>query len=132
MRSKKIFLPCGAFLVHHPQVFRFFTKRPQKVGVPVDPIDRLKETHARVVEVKALLDALDNEMRVFKSLHKIRTDRFSRLLGVESPGIGGFAAIDAQWRELLRRRDRLVSAWHEALRIWSEVKETAKNEKCAA
>ncbi len=87
--------------------------------IAVEPIDYKAAALERVKALKVKLDALDSEMLHFKTLHRIRTDRFSRLLSVESPGIAGFEPIAVEWRVLLKRRDSLVSQWHEALHTWS-------------
>jgi hypothetical protein len=111
-----------------------FAKSQQVFEEPVEPesvVDREAEAHQVVVELKMKLAALDADMLAFKSLHKIRTDRFSRLLGVESTTIGGFAEIEREWRILVRRRDSLISQWHAALYRWAELKEAAKAAKNA-
>lgn len=76
----------------------------------------------RVRELKVLLAALDAEMLAFKTKFTIRSDRFGRLLGIQSPSLTGRAAIENEWRALLCRRDRIVADWHQALHVWSELK----------
>ena len=92
-----------------------------KTPLPIEPepIDYKAAALERVKALKLKLDSLDGEMLAFKSQHKIRTDRFGRLLSVESAGIAGFEPIAVEWRVLLKRRDSLVSQWHEALHTWS-------------
>ena len=86
------------------------------------PTDPEAECLARVRTSKAVLDEINSEMREFKSRYKIRTDSFGRLLGVESPTLGGRAAIETQWRALLARRDKAVAEWHSALHEWADAK----------
>ena len=93
---------------------------------PIALVDREGLALAKVRELKSSLDALDSEMRAFKTENQVKTDRFGRLLGVQCAELTGRAAIEDQWRALLRKRDGLVGAWHAALRAWSEVKEAAK------
>jgi len=97
----------------------------QEISEPTiaPPIDRVQETQRRVRALKNELDLLDAEMLKFKTENRITTDRFSRLLGVNCNEITGRAAIEREWRVLLRRRDALVSAWHRALFEWSQAKE---------
>lgn len=84
--------------------------------------DPVEEAHARVKVLKEQLDALDGEMKTFKTRHKITTDRFSRLLRAEAP-FAEFGKIQLAWRILLRRRDGLVSEWHKALHQWASEKD---------
>lgn len=102
---------------------------PPTAVAAVEP-DREAEAHAVVVELKAQLAELDAEMLHFKSKFKIRTDRFSRLLGCES-GMSGYAEIEREWRTLLHKRDSLVTQWHAALFRWAEAKELAKAKETA-
>jgi hypothetical protein len=88
---------------------------------PAPPIDRFAEARERMVQLKTELDALDDEMRHFKTTHGISTDRFGRLLSVHCE-LTGRAAIEAAWHELLTRRDALVPQWHESLHEWSDLK----------
>jgi hypothetical protein len=116
-------------------VFKFWTKRPEKVAIsPELEIDRLAEAHGRVRELKAQLATLDAEMMNFKTKYKIRTNRFSQLLGVEC-GFAEHDSVATQWRVLLKRRDGLMASWYAALREFADAKqmEVAKNEThCAA
>lgn len=90
------------------------------------PVDREAEAHAEVVALKAKLAELDAEMLRFKSTFKVRTDKFGRLLGCESPGLGGFTEIEREWRTLLHKRDSLIPQWYSALHRWANEKEMAK------
>jgi len=109
-------------------MFGFLSKKPenQDIAEP-EPVDREAEARARVQALKPQLAELDDEMLAFKSKFKVRTDRFSRLLGVECPGIDGYPVVETQWRTLLKKRDALVAQWHQALKAWSEAKTEAKN-----
>jgi hypothetical protein len=89
-------------------------------------VDRVEHALQRVRELKSALDALDAEMLAFKSQNKITTDRFGRLLGLRCAELNGRAAIEREWRTLLRRRDGLVAGWHKALFDWSQAKEASK------
>jgi hypothetical protein len=94
---------------------------------PTPPeVSREEMAHARVVALKRELDLLNGEMLRFKTANKIRTDKFSRLLGVESPSIGGREVLRREWQTLLNRRDALVSAWHQSLHEWAQAKELKK------
>jgi len=89
-------------------------------------VNHVEETQSRVRELKNSLDALDAEMLAFKNKNRITTDRFSRLLGVNCSEMGGRAAVEREWRCLLRRRDSLASQWHAALHEWASMKGAAK------
>jgi hypothetical protein len=107
-------------------MFDLWTKTPQKVAIAAQPaVDYEAIAHERVRELKTKLDELDREMLHFKTKNRIRTDKFGRLLGVECAEITGYGAVSTQWRILLKRRDGLVTQWHEALKTWCETKETA-------
>jgi hypothetical protein len=93
---------------------------------PEPVVDRVAEAQARVTELKSELSLLDAEMLAFKTKNRVTTDWFGRLLGVQCAAMNGRAAIEKQWRALLKRRDGLVSAWHKALFKWSEVKGQSK------
>jgi hypothetical protein len=90
------------------------------------PVDREAEALSRVRLLKAQLNEIDREMLEFKTKHAVKTDRFSRLLSVHSPGMTHYAAIRTEWDALLRRRDKTVAQWHAALHSWSEAKGAAK------
>jgi hypothetical protein len=98
----------------------------EKIEIAEPPIDAFSEALARVRALKASLDSLDKEMLAFRTANKVRTDRFSRLLAIECPTLNGRAAIEFQWRSLLRRRDKLANEWHAALHRYAELKEAAK------
>jgi hypothetical protein len=100
-------------------------KKAVKILEIEPPIDRVEQTQQRVRELKAQLDELDGEVLEFKTKHSVRTNRFGVLLGVNAPGFLEFARVQEQWRELLARRDKVVSAWHAALHEWSEAKQEA-------
>jgi hypothetical protein len=87
------------------------------------PVDAEAACRERVRVAKAELDRVDSAMLAFRTLHKIRTDRFGRLLAVESPTLGGYGKIQAEWEALLRRRDAAVSEWHACLHVWATVKQ---------
>jgi len=89
------------------------------------PIDREAQALNRVREIKAALNALDAEMQRFRSQHSIRADRFGRLLQIICP-LTARAAIETEWRELLKRRDRLMADWPAALSELNEIRRTEK------
>ena len=100
-------------------------RAPQKeTPAPIPaPIDREAEARTKVRLLKASLNALDADMLHFKTKHRVKTDSFGRLLGIESPSMTGYAQIRIEWDALLRRRDRNVAQWHSALKAWSEAKQ---------
>ena len=107
----------------------WWAERTQAVAesAPVAPVvDREAEALSRVRLSKAALDEIDREMLQFKTKHAVKTDRFSRLLSVHSPGMTGYSAIRCEWDALLRRRDKAVAQWHAVLREWSQAKEQQK------
>ena len=106
----------------------FGDNRQLKVELPplAPPVDRIDAALARVKELKTALELLDAEMLAFKTKNKITADRFGRLLGCHCATITGKAAIETEWRTLLKKRDGLASAWHAALFAWSELKGAAK------
>jgi len=105
-------------------------EKPQQIldePAPIaPPLDRVEQTQQRVREIKSELDTLDAEMLKFKKEHRVRTNRFGVLLGIECASLTGRPEIERDWRALLRRRDGLMSAWHRALFEWSEAKGAAK------
>jgi hypothetical protein len=88
--------------------------------------DREAAALEAVRQLKEQLAELDSAILHFKSLYKVRTDRFSRLLSIECPGVNGFEKVQTEWRVLLRRRDSLVPRWHNALKNLAEAKQAAK------
>lgn len=100
-------------------------EKPQQILEIEPPIDREAEALARVRELKTQLDELDGEMLKFKTKHRVRTNRFGLLLGIECATLTGRPPIEKAWRELLRRRDKIVAEWHAALREWSQAKQEA-------
>jgi hypothetical protein len=93
--------------------------------------DREQAALEAVRQLKAELSELDRAILHFKGAYKVRTDRFSRLLSIECPGVNGFEKVQTEWRVLLRNRDSLVPRWHAALKHLAEAKQAAKekNEK---
>jgi hypothetical protein len=89
------------------------------------PIDREEQALNRVREIKAALNELDAEMLRFRSQHSIIADRFGRLLQIICP-LTARAAIETEWHQLLRRRDKLMEAWPVAL---SELNDVRRREK---
>jgi hypothetical protein len=83
--------------------------------------DRVEEARRRVTQVHDELNAIDHEFRRFKNLHKVTASKFGVLLRVECSFVER-AAIEREWKEMLKRRDATVAAWHEALRDWSSAK----------
>jgi hypothetical protein len=92
------------------------------VAEPEPVIDHYEVAQERVSALKRQLDSLDSEMLAFKNKFTIRSDRYGRLLSIQSPSLSGRDAIEAEWRALLCRRDRIVADWHQALHEWSELK----------
>jgi hypothetical protein len=92
------------------------------VAEPAPPIDRFGEAQNHIHELKTELDALDREMRPFKTAHHVSTDRFGRLLSIQCATLTGRAAVKKTWRELLTRRDKLVPQWHAALHEFAQLK----------
>jgi hypothetical protein len=88
--------------------------------------DREAAALEAVRQLKAQLGELDSAILHFKSRYKVRTDRFSRLLSIECPGVNGFEKVQSEWRVLLRQRDSLVPRWHAALKTLAEAKQAAK------
>ena len=102
-------------------------KPPETSATPAESLaDREAAAQAAVVALKAQLAELDREILHFKSRYTIRTDRFSRLLSVECPGISGYEKVHREWRILLHKRDSLVPLWHAALKNWAAAKQAAK------
>jgi hypothetical protein len=89
------------------------------------PVDRFAQAQSHMRSLKAQLDSLDAAMLLFKKTHRVTTDRYSRLLGIQSPTLTGRAVIETQWQALLTRRDALVPQWHQALHQWSDLKLSA-------
>lgn len=85
------------------------------------PVDREAEARERVRVVKAELDAIDAEMLAFKTKFRVRTDRFSRLLGIEA-SLSQRPKIETEWFALLKRRDIATANWHAALFAWAATK----------
>ena len=86
------------------------------------PVDRLEEARLAMVSAKADLDLLDRAMLTFKTRHHVLTDKFGRLLSIQSATLTGRAKIEAEWRTLLARRDVVMTRWHAALFLWSDLK----------
>jgi hypothetical protein len=105
---------------------RWFKQESPAVAEPEPVVDRELEALGTVRLLKAQLNEIDREMLEFKTKHAVKTDRFSRLLSVHSPGMTHYAAIRTEWDALLRRRDKTVAQWHAALHSWSEAKGAAK------
>ncbi len=99
------------------------------VAEPAPPTDHEAECLARVRTSKAVLDEIDSAMLAFRTRYKIRTDRFGRLLAIESPTLGGRAKIESEWQVLLRRRDKAVAEWHSALHEWVGAKDARERER---
>src|SRR6266487_1172178 len=99
------------------------------VAEPAPLTDHEAECLARVRTSKAVLDEIDSTMLTFRTRYTIRTDRFGRLLAVESPTLTGRAAIEAEWQGLLRRRDKAVAEWHSALHAWVGAKEARERQR---
>ncbi len=83
----------------------------------------------RVRAAKAELDTIDSAMLAFRTRFKVRTDKFGRLLAIESATLTGRAKIEAEWQGLLRRRDKAVAEWHSALHEWVGAKDARERER---
>jgi hypothetical protein len=100
---------------------------PETSATPAESAaDRETEAHSAVVALKAQLAELDRAILTFKTKYRVRTDRFSRLLSIECPGISSYEKVHTEWRILLHKRDSLVPAWHNALKTLAEAKQAAK------
>lgn len=120
-------------LACHSRVAMWFQRKsatldgePEDSALPAVAVDREAEAQAAVVALKKQLADLDRAILAFKTKYRVRTDRFSRLLSVECPGISGYEKVHTEWRILLHKRDALVPRWHAALKNWAEAKEAAK------
>lgn len=98
----------------------------ETLPTPVPPADPVAEASARLAEVRTRLARLDATMLAFRTKYKVRANRFGQLLGVESPGIGGYQAIAEEWRGLLRERDGLMPQFYEALKSLAAAKTSAQ------
>src|SRR6267378_2495121 len=92
----------------------FSNSETATLPAPSPVVDRCEEAQARVREVKAELDSLNSDMLAFKNKHSLTTDRFGRILGMVCPLLER-PTIEAAWRALLHRRDKLMDAWPVAL-----------------
>jgi hypothetical protein len=106
----------------------WWSEKPQATLAPAiePPINRVAQTLSRVTRLKSELARLDAAMREFKTANRITTDRYGRLLGVRCAEVNGRDVIEKQWRELLKQRDGLVTAWHKALFEWAAAKQEKK------
>lgn len=102
-----------------------FSAEKSEAAPVAPPIDREAVALERVRQIKGELDALNGEMLAFKSRHSLRTDSFGRILQIICP-LTERAVIETAWRELLRRRDRLMEAWPAALSELNEIRRTEK------
>jgi hypothetical protein len=101
----------------------------ETVEEPPAPVDPEAESLALVRTSKAVLDTIDADMLAFRTRFKVRTDKFGRLLAIESATLTGRAKIEAEWQGLLRRRDKAVAEWHSALHEWVGAKEARERER---
>jgi hypothetical protein len=101
-------------------------KPPETSATPAESIaDRAEVARRHVTAIHDQLTQIDHEFRTFKTRHSITASKFGILLGCQC-SFAERPKIEAQWKEMLRRRDKTVAAWHEALREWSTLKEQAK------
>jgi hypothetical protein len=107
----------------------FSEKLVETMPEPEPVIDRLEVARHRVSRLHDELTALDHEFRTFKTKHNITASKFGVLLRVQC-SFEERPRIEAAWRDMLKCRDKAVSAWHEALHAWATEKERAqvKNE----
>lgn len=85
----------------------------------------VEAAHAEVLRLKRELSQLDDEMRHFKTTNRLVTSKYGVIVRCWC-SFRERGRIESQWRELLKRRDALVSRWHQALHQWAFEKERAK------
>jgi hypothetical protein len=102
-----------------------FTAEKSEPAPVAPPVDREEQALNRVREIKVALNELDAEMLAFNTKHSLRTDRFGRILGMVCP-LTERSRIETAWRELLRRRDKLMEAWPVALTELNDVRRREK------
>ena len=127
MPGPPIFVATGAKICFSRTMSWWGSRRPAEI-IEREPVvvDRVEVAQTRVRQLKAQLDELDAAMLKFKTENRVTTDRYGRLLGVRVSELNGRAKVEREWRGLLKQRDSLVSAWHQALFAWSEAKQEAK------
>ena len=83
---------------------------------------RLMRLNAAEHDVRELQQKLES---VEKHLHCFCSDHM-RILGTQrmivAPSVDARAALDRAWHELIGKRDRLLTQFHAALKLYAEVK----------
>jgi hypothetical protein len=86
------------------------------------PIDREATLREELRGIEAELAALNATMQAFRQKHSLRTDRFNRIVGMHAASAGGFAPVDREWRELVKKSDALFFRRNDILKAWSTAK----------
>jgi hypothetical protein len=103
-----------------------FTSPQTQEPASAPPIDREATLLAELHEIDWHLAALDVEIRHFRQKHSLKTDKFNRILGMQTAGLTDVAGLQTEWKALLKRSDQLFFRRNDVLRQWSAAKMEAK------
>jgi len=79
----------------------------------------LGEAETRVRDLKLKLEDVNREMYDFRTEHTVC---LGSQIYFKSGSIDGRQALDAQWRELIVKQDRLLTKWNQALAEFAALK----------